>query len=385
MIYNKHLANRFVSDYKLPIPITFDEYLFNYYLDLFEKDYQSRTKWNNLIKLIEENFDKNSENFIDEYKKIREEIITTVLENPYYQEFNNMDMNKFAIKDKINVSSNNIYNQENIVNKIFLSIDLKKANFQALKYVNPKIVYDCETYEDFIGKFTDLNYIKDSKYSRQVIFGMLNPKRHITVEKYMINEIRKVLIPILQEDKFKLISMSNDELIYEILIEQNENEYKDIVKNIEIIINNSLGFKCNIDIFFIAGYDLYSLNTFNKIVTFYERNSLIKSNSILKCVPQPLFPIIYKLYHNLPVTQEDRFIEYERMKTEIKDNLELHITTQQSINEYITQIKKEIEKTIYTKKDIDDNLSYFKTNFIKNISPYKAIELFYYHLNNKKK
>ena len=49
-----------------------------------------------------------------------------------------MEMNEFSIKDKPNVSSNNIYNETN-VGKFFISIDLKKANFQTLKNIDSQL------------------------------------------------------------------------------------------------------------------------------------------------------------------------------------------------------------------------------------------------------
>lgn len=54
-IYSKDLANRFVTDYKLPIQMTDEKYFF-YYLDLYEKDYQSRTKYDKLCDLIEKEY-----------------------------------------------------------------------------------------------------------------------------------------------------------------------------------------------------------------------------------------------------------------------------------------------------------------------------------------
>ena len=42
------------------------------------------------------------------------------------------------------------------------------------------------SYEDWVKKFTDLEYIIESKYTRQVVFGKLNPSRQIKVENYMI-------------------------------------------------------------------------------------------------------------------------------------------------------------------------------------------------------
>ena len=42
--YNFDLAARFVSDYKLPVSIISDANVFEYELNLYEKEYQSLTK-----------------------------------------------------------------------------------------------------------------------------------------------------------------------------------------------------------------------------------------------------------------------------------------------------------------------------------------------------
>ena len=177
---NRELQKRFVSDYKLPIPLINEEY-FQYYLKLYESDYGALTKYNDLLENIRVHYGNDPARFLEEYYDIRENIIQSVLSSPAFLKFNNMDMNVYAIKDRPNVTSNNIYNQNN-AGKFFISVDIKKANFQTLKNIDKKIVLDADTYEDFIfiGKFTDSDYIKASKYTREVIFGKLNPKRHIT-------------------------------------------------------------------------------------------------------------------------------------------------------------------------------------------------------------
>ena len=179
MIYNRELAKRFISDYKLPMPLIKEEYFF-YHLNLYEEDYGALTKYNALLDYIEKQYEGDCEKFLEEYYLLRDNIIKTVEESEAFQKFNTMDLNFYAVKDKPNVSSNNIYNQENI-GSFFISIDLKKANFQVLKKIDKEIVMDADTYEDFIGKFTDSEYIKNSKYTRQVVFAKLNPKRHITI------------------------------------------------------------------------------------------------------------------------------------------------------------------------------------------------------------
>ena len=176
--YDSELAKRFVSDFKL--------------LELYEDEYDSETWWNALWTMIDDAYDGSASKFLKDYYDVRDKIITDTMENPAYKAFTQMDMKQYAF-ERPKVSKNNVYNGENIGKK-FLSVDLSKANFQALRYVNPDIVLGAETYKDFISKFTNLDYVAMSKYSRQVIFGKLNVDRQITVEKYLINKIYYRLI-----------------------------------------------------------------------------------------------------------------------------------------------------------------------------------------------
>mgnify|MGYP001051641077 CR=1 FL=1 len=325
--FNIELANRFISDYKLPIPKFFNIGQFAHYLFLCEKDYKALTKYKNLINLIDERFEGDSDIFLKEYYDKREEIIQTILANTAYQEFNNMDMNCFAIKDAPkNITSKNIYNCEN-VNKIFFSIDLKKANFQALKYVNPEIVFNKETYEDFIGMFTDLDYIKESKYTRQVIFGKCNPKRHITVEKFIINEIRKFIgDKLFKNINMNLVSFSNDEIIYEcfshtdLFDEEIISNIKCIIDNLKIDIKNFIGVEVSASMFKLKGYNLYNLINNKVCKTFFIKEDWLNNKKEFKCVPEPLFAIIYKLYNKKEILSADRVINYDGLKAELTDD-----------------------------------------------------------------
>ncbi len=342
MVYNRDLANRFISDYKLPVPLTNKEEYFMYYMVLLEPEYKALTKYRELEKLVKERFNDNPQEFLKEYYDVRENIIQTMLSNEAYINFNEkMDLSVFAVKDKPNVSSNNIYNQEN-VNKAFISIDLKKANFQAMKYVNPEIVFNAETYEDFIGKFTDLDYVKKSKYSRQVVFGKCNPKRQITVEKYLINEVRKTF-----EEKFsckslKLVSMVTDELIYEVTDEklfnseyyetmfiENFNENRQNFKKVEDEIKKTLNIDVSIDLFKLEGYHLVFKESKSISKTFYNKYNGYKNK--LVAVPLPFFPITYKLFNknygwhdtSIELHEYDYHFNYEGMDARLNEEFDI--------------------------------------------------------------
>ena len=97
MKYSEELIKRFVKDYNLPIQITETKY-FDYFLDLYEKDLGSSTKFENLLNEIKIKFDSNESLFLENYYKTRNNIIDTILKSDSYKFFNSMDMKIFNIK-----------------------------------------------------------------------------------------------------------------------------------------------------------------------------------------------------------------------------------------------------------------------------------------------
>lgn len=306
--YNRELAKRFVSDYKLPMPIINAE-IFEHHLNLYEDDYGAMSKWNDLNHFIDIKFDGNIEAFLKEYYDIRENIIQTVINSQAYKAFNSMDMSVFAIKNKSNITSNNIYNESN-VGETFLSIDLKKANFQTLKHIDNNIVLGADTYEDFIGKFTDWDYVKTSKYTRQVIFGMMNPKRHITAEKYFIHKIYEFVVSYYPCLNGKCVSMSTDEIIFK--LDENWDVDFDLIE--AWTSKNFCGFEVNVEIFKLKGYNLNFKKSGSTRTTFYVKEHLdIDQEHKFRLIsaPLPYHCIIYKLYKGLEMEELDYHFDYE--------------------------------------------------------------------------
>lgn len=182
MIITEGLKKRFAKDTNLPIKI-FTEPYFSHFLDLYEAQFGARTKYNEFCELLE-NFE-SEQDYFEEYNRVKDAAITYLAENPAMQAFKNADRNLFKITNT-GLPSHDIYKQTNI-GRHFVSIDMKKANFTALKHYNPKIVGEKETYEDFLGMFTDSQYFKSSKYVRQVIFGNQAPGGQVVYEQYLMD------------------------------------------------------------------------------------------------------------------------------------------------------------------------------------------------------
>jgi hypothetical protein len=251
---------------------------------------------------------------LEDYYNVRDKIITTVIESEAFQKFNTMDMNVFTIKKKPNITSNNIYKQSNI-GKFFISVDLKKANFQTLRNIDKDIVFGADTYEDFIGKFTDLDYIKESKYSRQVIWGKCNPKRHITAEKYFITQIYKKIIEQFPYLSDKCVSLSNDEMIFnvEFLFYNDKLTCFTLREHIEKIAKE-IGFEVHVEFFHLRGYNLLFKESRSVRKTFFMKDYFC-TNGKFKLIGVPLqyHSICYKLYKGQDLSEIDYHFDYEGM------------------------------------------------------------------------
>ena len=209
----KQLRHRFVEDTDAPISVL-ESPFFEERIELFEKDFGTKTAYENYFKHIETTYNGNINLFLEDYHSLRDKIIDTVSQSESFKQFNCDKKIDDAIRNnKPSVGNINLYTNEQ-VNSIFISIDMKKANFQALKIYNPLIVDNAATYEEFIGKYTDFDLAKKSKRTRQIIFGRLNPKRTMNYEKFLMCELENQLTsqPFLED--FELFSINSDEILY---------------------------------------------------------------------------------------------------------------------------------------------------------------------------
>ena len=146
--------------------------------------------------------------------EISDNIIKTIKDTAAYKELGAADMDRFMVPNK-GYPTKDVFKLEN-VGKCFLSIDFKKANFQALKHFFPGVVLNCNSYQDLIELFTNLDYFKNSKHLRQIIFGNLNPKRQARIQRFIIQQILDWAIgeEICEEKDVRMVS--NDEVVFEL-------------------------------------------------------------------------------------------------------------------------------------------------------------------------
>lgn len=209
-VITEKLKERFCKDLNLPIKI-FQEPYFMQRLNLYDKQYNCIEKFNNFIKLIEKCG--GEQQYFELYNKVKDDAIQYLNNNEYMRHFSQEeDFSKFKFKNT-GFPKSDIYKSLND-GKCFISFDMKKGNFTALKHYDKRIVGNCDTYEDFLGLFTKESHLLYSKYIRQVIFGNVNPRRQVTYEQYLMDIVLTEILKYFPKEC--VVFFSTDEIVVEI-------------------------------------------------------------------------------------------------------------------------------------------------------------------------
>jgi hypothetical protein len=164
----------FCKLYDLNIP-EFKE--FDYYIS----QYKRIDRWKDMDTLLElfRDLESKVDNVL-EYKVAKSnEIIAYIKDTRTYSE---MCLENF-IKD---YPSKNIEYKEDT---FYLSIDINTANWLAIKKYEPPFLKELgETYNDLLDRFEVHESLKRSKQFRQYIFGNLNPRKQVRVQRSIIED-----------------------------------------------------------------------------------------------------------------------------------------------------------------------------------------------------
>ena len=301
----KKFRQRFVKDYNLPINI-FDDNLFEYYIQLY--DFFPYLRYKETIEKIENEYDGCVEKWLEYCASVRDNAINGLMETEEYKKFNSMDLSQYNFTPIC--GERNCYTEETN-GKRFLSIDLRKANFQALKYVG--VVSDA-TYERFIHRFGGDDYIANSKYLRQVIFGKMNPSRQIKIERYLMSKVYEAIKDITEKYGLTIFSMNSDEIIFEVPEEfynncqEDENTCK-LISYIYYLVGENIGVEIKVEYVEIKRLPIVSAN--GTKIDAYERANLFTNQKTLKKASTTFYPQIYKLWNEMPIEDNDMVFYFE--------------------------------------------------------------------------
>ena len=174
---------------------------------------------------------------------------------------------------------------------------------------------DCDTYEDFIGKFTDIDYFKHAKQLRQETFGKLNGKRTAAIEKRVSNDFAKELSERLK-DRFTLFSIKTDEIILKF------NGTEEEFRKLDFANETFHGFNFRVNQFKLTHQEFKRHTSESKIVAFIKEDLKANRRS-LHCVPDTYYPQVYKLLNGIKIDDSDLVFYFDHELSKFLYPLEL--------------------------------------------------------------
>jgi hypothetical protein len=287
---------RFCKDCNIPIRL-FQEPYFTDRLKLFDRFYGTLDKWNMFLEELSKY--PCEQDYFEEYNHIKDAAISRIKESDAYQRFNSENMNKFSVTHK-NLPGKDIFKPSND-GKTFISIDMRKANFSSLHHYD-RSMFGADTWEEFIGGFTDNKHIIHSKYIRQVILGNCNPKRHITYEKYLMDNVLTDLT-----DAYttldRVVFFSNDEIVLDVS-NMNEAERQSLASRIRAGMESTeIPFRV----------ELFVLKRIDNAGGYYKEilNENGETDIEFKCLGNYMLPFVIRRFLGEEITESDKVFYQE--------------------------------------------------------------------------
>ena len=305
MDVSEKLKERFCKDCNIPIKLFVEPY-FTDRIKLYEGLYDSVQKWN--VFVHELNKYHSEQDYFEEYNRVKDQAIRDIKNTDAYQRFNHEDMNKYAIKH-IGIPGKDIFHPSND-GKLFISVDMKKANFSTLRHYDESIFRGSQTWEQFIGSYTDNRHIINSKYIRQVILGNCNPKRHITYEKYLMDQVLDCLVNEIGFSVEDIVFFSNDEIIIDM------EKYNDCIDRrtiIQNILKDEFTFPLKTELFYL--HKIYGTQGYCKEIV----ENIVYRSIQFKCLDNYMLPFVIRSMIGEDITESDKVFMHEGMLAKFID------------------------------------------------------------------
>lgn len=311
MEVSEKLKERFCKDCNIPLKL-FKEPYFTDRLQLYDSYYNTLDKWNIFVRELEKY--RCEQDYLEEYNRVKDTAINDIKLSDDYNRFNEEDMGKYSVKYK-DLPSKDIYKPSN-VGELFISIDMRKANFSALKFYDKSIFSNADTWEEFVGRYTENKHIVNSKYIRQVILGNCNPKRQVTYEKYLMGLVLEVLINELGYSASDIAFFSNDEIVIDM------GKYEDCIRKRELIewqIKGYFNIPFRIELFYLR--KITGTNGYYKEIV----KNIIEREYEFKCLNNYVLPFVLRKFNGEEITENDKVFYHEGLLSKFIEIPEIEI------------------------------------------------------------
>ena len=311
------LKQRFCKDMNLSIKI-FEEPYFANFLELYDKQFKSISKYNRFIEAV--NKFGSEQAYFEAYNSLKDRVIEYLNNNSDMLFFaREEDMNKFTCQNK-GYPTNDIFKDTND-GKVFVSIDMVKGNFTALHHYNPKIVKNCDTYEDFIRTFTDVPHFVESKYIRQVVFGNVIPKHQVAYEKYLMDMVLTKLLKTGVVKPKNVEFFSTDEIVLAVPDEMvcdrmvNEEFYDSVMNVVKWAKENNIN---------VRG-EFFELRKIPGTRGYVKKFMMDKDGVDFKCLDFLTMPFVLRAYQKEEPNDMDRVFLYEGKKVMLLEDMNVEV------------------------------------------------------------
>lgn len=282
------LKKRFCKDCNLPIVI-FDNPYFYERLQTIDILYGCVEKFDAFC--VELQKYANDQDYFEYYNKVKDSVIDFIKAQGDYATFVNADYSTESI-----VPKKSLYIEDSN-GSAYISIDMKKANFSAMRHYSPNIFNGADTWEQFIASFTDSQHIIHSKYVRQVILGACNPKKQIRYEHYLMNILCKHIIETVYS--VSVYSLGEDEIIISV-----PNAYGAGCGFSLADVRNTVN-SCPFGIGQLVRVEMFELEKICGTDGYMKIYNDDSDRIEFKCLNAEIYHQIVKHYYDMPITEND--------------------------------------------------------------------------------
>lgn len=299
MTLSNTIKKRFIKDYNLPIQVVQEPY-FTYAIETLDTHLGTKSKLQLLMDVVTELG--SEDKFFSEANKVKDPIINSIQLKGIYDHLSADPLNAYEVITN-GVRTQDIYNMGN-VNKTFISLDLKHANFNVFRMYDPELVLGFDTYEDMIGSVTKFDYFKKSKYLRQVIFGNMLPKKQQRLQKWVMSQIISVLHNDVGIAMTDFVSASADEVVFAV-------DPKDIDLFVDMVSRKVSSNELTKDMTSWIRIEAFTLKSIGDKKFFVKE--LSNGSVEFKGIQSYFFMQVYKKYTKQPIIKDDKIFYFDGM------------------------------------------------------------------------
>lgn len=283
---------------KLSIPICKHEFI-DYYLNCLDPYTGCLTMFSQYLQDTETHESVSKLNI--HIEEISNKMISYINEHPSLQTFKNGTFKEEMqlLKSSIYKTRCSLYLKEN-QNKLFISVDIKKANYNIMNYYHPEIFHHLPAWEEFVLSFCGEKPIHTARLSkplRERVIGNTGCNKKIaSLQEYFVHKILyEMNIPL---DKLVMLATDEVALLYDSVTFRN------------------LFDRYHGNFYKVAAFRLVKLPKYDYFVKEYfhptdDHQQIMITDRELKCIPLICIMQCIKQYEGKPILEIDRKFSIE--------------------------------------------------------------------------